>query len=72
MGLPSESGGEDIVAAVMLSDGAHLDVDAVREYCRTRLSAYKIPKRIVQVDDMPRSLLGKILRREVRTRLLKA
>lgn len=72
VGLPSESGGEDIVAAVMLSDGAHLDVDAVREYCRTRLSAYKIPKRIVQVDDMPRSLLGKILRREVRTRLLKA
>ncbi|KGJ71899.1 long-chain fatty acid--CoA ligase [Cryobacterium roopkundense] len=70
VGLPSESGGEDIVAAVVLIGGAHLDVDAVREYCRTRLSAYKVPKRIVQVDDMPRSLLGKILRREVRTRLL--
>jgi len=70
VGIPSASGGENIVAAVVLIDGAHLDVDAVREYCRTRLSAYKIPKNIVQVAEMPRSLLGKIQRREVRTQLL--
>jgi long-chain acyl-CoA synthetase len=69
VGLPSASGGEDMVAVVVLTPGVELDVSAVREYCRTRLSAYKVPKRIVEVDDLPRSLLGKVLRREVRNRL---
>lgn len=69
VGLPSANGGEDVVAAVVLSPGAELDVSAVREYCRTRLSAYKVPKRIVEVDDLPRSLIGKVLRREVRDHL---
>ena len=69
VGLASAHGGEDVVAVVVLTPGAQLDVSAVREYCRTRLSAYKVPKRIVEVDDLPRSLLGKVLRREVRNRL---
>jgi len=69
VGLPSASGGEDVVAVVVLTRGAELDVSAVREYCRTRLSAYKVPRRIVEVDDLPRSLLGKVLRREVLARL---
>ncbi|TFB75348.1 long-chain fatty acid--CoA ligase [Cryobacterium glaciale] len=69
VGLPSANGGEDVVAVVVLTPGAELDVNAVREYCRTRLSAYKVPRRIVEVDDLPRSLLGKVLRREVRNRL---
>jgi len=71
VGLPSASGGEDIVAAVVLVDGSVLDVEAVREYCRTRLSAYKIPRRIVDVADLPRSLIGKVLRREVRATLMR-
>jgi len=69
VGLPNPSGGEDVVAAVVLSPGARLDADALREHCRSRLSAYKIPRRIVEVEDLPRSLIGKVLRREVRTRL---
>ncbi|MDJ0377338.1 long-chain-fatty-acid--CoA ligase [Cryobacterium sp. PH31-L1] len=69
VGLPSANGGEDVVAVVVLTPGTELDVAAVREYCRTRLSAYKVPRRIVEVDDLPRSLLGKVLRREVRNRL---
>ncbi|MBG6212710.1 long-chain acyl-CoA synthetase [Cryobacterium sp. CAN_C3] len=69
VGVPSANGGEDVVAVVVLTPGAELDVNAVREYCRTRLSAYKVPRRIVEVDDLPRSLLGKVLRREVRNRL---
>ncbi|TFD07471.1 MULTISPECIES: long-chain-fatty-acid--CoA ligase [unclassified Cryobacterium] len=69
VGLPSANGGEDVVAVVVLRPETELDVAAVREYCRTRLSAYKVPRRIVEVDDLPRSLLGKVLRREVRNRL---
>ncbi|WP_104128696.1 long-chain-fatty-acid--CoA ligase [Cryobacterium sp. Y57] len=69
VGLPSPTGGEDVVAVVVLRPDVDLDVTAVREYCRTRLSSYKVPRRIVEVDDLPRSLLGKVLRREVRNRL---
>jgi len=69
VGLESSTGGEDVVAAVVLHAGATLDVDGLREYCRTRLSAYKVPRRIVEVDELPRSLIGKVLRRQVRDSL---
>jgi len=68
--MPRAHGGEDVAAAVVLRDGATLDVEGLRDYCRTRLAAYKVPKRIVQMDDLPRSLIGKVLRREVRERML--
>ncbi|WP_130179367.1 long-chain-fatty-acid--CoA ligase [Cryobacterium sp. SO1] len=69
VGLKSEHGGEDVVAAVVLIAGATLDVAGLREYCRTRISAYKVPRKIVEVDDLPRSLIGKVLRRKVRDNL---
>ncbi|HWR84457.1 MAG TPA: long-chain-fatty-acid--CoA ligase [Rhodoglobus sp.] len=69
VGLPSRHGGEDVVAAVVLEDGATLDVERIRAGARSRLTAYKVPKRVVQVDELPRSLIGKVLRREVRDRL---
>ncbi|MBH0010190.1 long-chain-fatty-acid--CoA ligase [Salinibacterium sp. SWN1162] len=70
VGLPSEHSGEDVVAAVVLAPGASLDESAVREALRRNLAAYKVPKRIEIVDELPRSLIGKILRREVREQLL--
>jgi long-chain acyl-CoA synthetase len=72
VGLPSAGGGEDVVAAVVLRPGAGLDVGALRDHCRTRLSAYKVPKNVVQVEDLPRSLIGKVLRRQVRESLTRA
>jgi long-chain acyl-CoA synthetase len=72
VGLKASTGGEDVVAAVVLIAGATLDVDVLREYCRTRISAYKVPRRIVEVDDLPRSLIGKVLRRQVRDSLVAA
>ena len=68
--MPRPRGGEDVAAAVVLRADATLDVEGLRDYCRTRLAAYKVPKRIVQMDDLPRSLIGKVLRREVRERML--
>lgn len=70
VGLPNSSGGESVAAAVVLAPGAQLDVAALREHARSRLTAYKVPRRIVVVDSLPRSLIGKVLRREVRTMLL--
>jgi long-chain acyl-CoA synthetase len=42
----------------------------VRDHCREQLAAYKVPRRVVVVDELPRSLIGKVLRREVRDALI--
>ena len=68
--LPKPRGGEDVAAAIVVRDGVDISSETVRDYCKTRLAAYKVPRRIVVVDDLPRSLIGKVLRREVRERLM--
>ena len=70
VGLPDEHSGEQVVAVVVLKDGASFDETAIRDFARGGLTAYKVPKRVVQADDLPRSLIGKVLRRQVRNGLL--
>lgn len=69
-GTPLDRGGERVVAAVELEPGATLDEDALRTHCRDQLAGYKVPKRIVAIDDLPRSMLGKVLRKQVRDQVL--
>lgn len=68
-GKPLARGGEMVVAAVQLEEGASLNEEELREHCRSLLAAYKVPKRIVAIDEMPRSMLGKILRKQVKDQL---
>ncbi len=70
VGLPSEHSGEEVVAAVVPTVAGELDVEAVRAFARGILTPYKVPRRIIVVDDLPRSLIGKVLRRQVREQLL--
>ncbi|MEH0935497.1 long-chain-fatty-acid--CoA ligase [Micromonospora psammae] len=70
VGLPGEHGGEDVVAAVELDEGADAEPDDIRSSCRHHLTGYKVPRRVVVVDELPRSPIGKVLRRQVRDRLL--
>ena len=70
VGLPSEHSGEDVVAAVVAVPGASIDEADVREFCRGILTPYKVPRRIVVVDELPKSMIGKVLRRQVRDRLI--
>ncbi|MFC4224407.1 long-chain-fatty-acid--CoA ligase [Lysinibacter cavernae] len=72
VGLPRSSGGEDVSAAVILRPGTVFDSEAIRDFCRTNLATYKVPKRIVQVDELPKSLIGKVLRRKVRDSLIES
>lgn len=65
-GKALERGGEMVVAAVEIEPDSVLDEEALRAHCHDLLAAYKVPKRIVQIQDTPRSLLGKILRKQVR------
>lgn len=71
VGLPSDHSGEEVVAAVVLDDAADVDVDSIREFARGILTPYKVPRRIFVVDELPTSLIGKVLRRQVRESLLK-
>ena len=71
VGLPSEHSGEEVVAAIVVSPGADVDVEAVREFARGILTAYKVPRRIFVVDELPKSLIGKVLRRQVRDALIR-
>ena len=70
VGLPGAGGGEIVAAAVVVTDGAALDVEALRTHCRQHLTAYKVPRAITAVADLPHSMIGKVLRREVRGQLL--
>jgi len=70
VGMPGPDGGEQVVAAVVPEAGAQLDVDEVRRLARAHLSGYKVPRRVVVIDELPRSMIGKVLRRQVRDQLL--
>ncbi|MCX6433318.1 MAG: AMP-binding protein, partial [Actinobacteria bacterium] len=70
VGLPDGSGGEQVVAAIVVQPGSTLDADEVREAVRQHLTAYKVPRQVFIVDELPRSMIGKVLRRQVRTHLL--
>ena len=64
--VPRGDGSEMVGAAVVLRPGADTKPNALRDFCRTRLAAYKVPRTVLMVDDLPRNLVGKVLRREVR------
>jgi long-chain acyl-CoA synthetase len=70
VGLPSERSGEEVVAAIVVEDGKEVDVEAIRAFARSILTPYKVPRRLFVVDELPKSLIGKVLRRQVKERLL--
>ena len=61
--------GEEVVVAVVPVEGATIDPERLRAFAHERLTGYKVPRRVVIVDDLPRSQIGKILRRRVRDRI---
>lgn len=69
VGVPLPQGGEMVVAVVVPADGAELDPQELRAWCRERLAAYKVPREIVLRDALPKSMLGKVLRKQVREEL---
>lgn len=72
VGIPAPNGGERVVAVVVLKPGTTLDEEAVRDWCKERLAPYKVPRHVVSRDDLPRSMLGKVLRKQVREEYLAA
>ena len=65
VGVPSEKSGERVKAVIVKKDPS-LTVEQVKVYCRQNLTGYKMPKEIVFVDSIPKTPVGKILRRELK------
>jgi long-chain acyl-CoA synthetase len=70
VGLPSARDGEHVIAAVVQAPGKTVDEAGLRAYARENMAAYKVPKRVYLVDELPKSLIGKVLRKKVKESLL--
>ena len=69
VGAPDHDFGERVVAVVVLQPGAHLDEPALRARLRQDLAAYKVPKEVLFVDQLPRNAMGKVEKAVLRRRL---
>jgi len=65
VGLPDEEWGERVAAAVV-TGGAPLSLDALRAFARERLAPYKLPTRLLVLEDLPRNAMGKVTKTVVR------
>jgi long-chain acyl-CoA synthetase len=68
VGIPDEKYGEALLAAVVPMPGASLSDDEFIAHCRGKIGGYKIPRRYVYLDALPRSALNKVLKAELRER----
>ncbi|MBW1643752.1 MAG: long-chain fatty acid--CoA ligase [Deltaproteobacteria bacterium] len=67
IGVPDEYRGETVKAYIVPKPGETLTEEELNSFCRERLSAYKVPKIYEFIDELPKSAVGKILRKELRT-----
>ncbi len=61
----TEKGTKVRAVLVKKPESKHLSLDELREFCKSQLAPYKIPKALEYTDEVPRSMVGKVLRREV-------
>ena len=66
IGVPDAKSGEAVALYAVKAPGAELDEDRVVAFCRAALAAYKVPRSVHFVKTLPKSTVGKILRRELR------
>ena len=65
LGVPDERWGESGRAVVVLEPDSAVDAEAIIAYCRERLARFKVPREVTMVDRLPRSGMGKVLKREL-------
>jgi long-chain acyl-CoA synthetase len=58
------------VSVVVTKDGETVDVASLRAFARETLTPYKVPRQVLFLDELPKSLIGKVLRKKVRDQLL--
>ncbi|MCX2931233.1 long-chain-fatty-acid--CoA ligase [Mycobacterium sp. CVI_P3] len=68
IGVPDERWGERVHAVVVLAAGQRAEHDELREFCKSLIGGYKIPRSFELVDALPLSAAGKVLKRELRAK----
>ena len=68
IGVPDPRWGEQLVAYVVMAPGAQADAEELTAFCKTRLAPYKMPKKFLAVDALPRNATGKVLKTILRDR----
>jgi fatty-acyl-CoA synthase len=69
IGVPDDQWGETVVAVIVTSEANTFDPDEFIRYTRDRIAHFKCPRRVVLVDELPRTATGKVLKRELRQQL---
>jgi fatty-acyl-CoA synthase len=69
VGLPDPYWVEAVTAVIVRKAGSALTEAAVIDHCKSKMAAFKVPKRVVFVESLPKNPSGKLLKRELRTRL---
>ena len=72
VGVPDLRYGEEAAAFVILRDGADVDGEALREFCRGRIAHYKVPRYVTMVDDFPMTVTGKVQKFKLRDQAIDA
>ena len=72
IGLPDEKWGERVVAVLQPQAGRSIDAEAIKAFVKARIGSVKAPKQVEVWADLPRSKVGKVLKKDVRTILLAA
>ncbi|MGH2949836.1 MAG: acyl-CoA synthetase [Solirubrobacteraceae bacterium] len=65
-GVDDEQFGQRLKAVVVLRDGASLSEDELKQHVKSNLAAYKVPRDVEFVDELPRTSTGKVLKRELK------
>jgi long-chain acyl-CoA synthetase len=65
VGVPDDMLGEEVGAAIALMPDADGDTATIQEFVKSRVAAYKYPRRIWVVDELPKGPTGKILKRDI-------
>ncbi len=65
IGVPDPHLGEDVAALVVLREGVEATPAELRAYLRQEVAAYKYPRQVVLVDDLPLGPTGKVVKREL-------
>lgn len=71
VGVPRGGGAEAVTAVIVLEEGAEFDEAAARAHAHQHLADYKVPRSYIIWDELPKSLVGKVLRKKVRDALVK-
>jgi fatty-acyl-CoA synthase len=66
IGVEDEQFGQRLKAVVVLRDGINCSEDDIKRHVKANLAAYKVPREVVFVDELPRTSTGKVLKRELR------